>query len=199
MTETKFFVYGSMSEGLVHFSRIREFVVSMQRAHLRAQAWRLPVGFPVLVQSEEDLVPGELVTLNMTDLLSCLLDSFHGFNPFDPENGLYFKREVVVQTEAGEERSWAYFLNPGHLPAAAKKIAGGDWKKDLQASPPITDKLTPQQKQYILKLSTVKGRETVPCDLNSVYRPLMNLELIVDKGRRSALSKLGYEVVKYLG
>lgn len=199
MTETKFFLYGSMSEGLVHFSRIKEFIIKSEPAAIKGQAWRLEVGFPVIVESGSDQIPGTLVTLNVTDLLSALLEQFHGFNSQEPEQSLYFKKEVEAHTANGSQKTWVFFLNPKHLPIRAQLICGGDWKQNLVQNPPLTELLSEKQKQYILKLSVAKGRESVPCDLTSVYRPLMNMELIVDKGRRSALSKLGHEVVRFLG
>ena len=58
--------------------------------------------------------------------------------------------------------------------------------------------LTDGQRQYILRLGATSGREIVPIDMK-LYRELLNLEMIVDKGRRLALSKLGHEVFRYLG
>lgn len=57
--------------------------------------------------------------------------------------------------------------------------------------------LTEKQASYIKRLNHTSGREIIPIDLN-LYRELMKLELIVDKGRRLALSKLGKEVAKSL-
>jgi gamma-glutamylcyclotransferase (GGCT)/AIG2-like uncharacterized protein YtfP len=199
MTETKFFLYGSMSEGLVHFSRIRDFILKSEPASIKGQAWRLEVGFPVITDEGADEIPGNLVTLNVTELLSSLLEQFHGFNSQEPEKSLYFKKEVMANTQSGPQSTWVFFLNPRYLPVRAQLIPDGDWKQNIAQNPPITETLSDKQKQYILKLSVAKGRESIPCDLASVYRPLMNMELIVDKGRRSALSKLGHEVVRYLG
>jgi hypothetical protein len=73
----------------------------------------------------------------------------------------------------------------------------GDWKSLLLNQANLLDKLTERQKTYIQRLGASLGREIVPIDL-PLYRELMNLELIVDKGRRLALSKLGQEVYRYL-
>lgn len=61
----------------------------------------------------------------------------------------------------------------------------------------LTESFWERQKSYVQKLGLTLGREIVPIDL-PLYRELMNLELIVDKGRRLALSKLGQEVYRYL-
>lgn len=50
---------------------------------------------------------------------------------------------------------------------------------------------------YIKKLSNAKGRELVPYKLD-VYRALMSMELIKDKGRRPALTSLGQEISLFL-
>lgn len=61
----------------------------------------------------------------------------------------------------------------------------------------ILDLLTEKQIAYIKKLGQTKGRNSVPIDLN-LYRDLVKLQLVVDKGRRLALSKLGSEVFEKL-
>ncbi len=57
--------------------------------------------------------------------------------------------------------------------------------------------LTEKQRLYIQKLGTTTGRKIVPIDL-TLYRELMKLNLIEDKGRRVALTKLGTEVFRQL-
>jgi gamma-glutamylcyclotransferase (GGCT)/AIG2-like uncharacterized protein YtfP len=197
MNEMKFFVYGSMTEGFVHFSKIKDFVSSLEPAQIRGSAYRLKVGFPVIVEDGSDAVEGQLVRLNSTDLLASLLDEFHGVNRSFPAKSLYFRKETEVVTSAGHEVAWVYFLNPAKLPSQSEKIPGGDWKAILQEKPVLTDILTERQKTYVQRLGSITGREIVPIDL-PLYRELMNLELIVDKGRRLALSKLGKEVFRYL-
>ncbi|MBC7370699.1 MAG: gamma-glutamylcyclotransferase [Bdellovibrionaceae bacterium] len=199
MTTTRFFVYGSMCEGMVHFSKIQSFIESSVPAQIRATAYRLKVGFPALVNEGSDLVPGHLIEIKSSDLLLALLDEFYGFNPMMPEKSLYHRQESIISVDAaGLMKAWIYFLNPAKLPATAVVIQGGDWVKSIEELPVLTDKLTERQKCYISKLGGSTGREIVPIDLQ-LYRELMNLELIVDKGRRLALSKLGHEVFKHLG
>lgn len=198
MTEIKFFVYGSMSEGLVHFNKIRDFVVDKKSGTISGNAYRLNAGFPVVLKEGEDTIPGDLVTLRAPTLLFNLLDEFHGFSQLDPSVSLYFKEETEVKlTDGSLEKAFVYFLNPIKKPSNATPILGGDWKASLAAEPPLVDKMTERQKTYIVKLGAITGREIVPIDL-PLYRELMNLEMIVDKGRRLALSKTGHEVLRYL-
>lgn len=198
MTTTRFFVFGSMCEGMVHFSKIQSFIESSVPAQIRATAYRLKVGFPVITNSGVDLVSGHLVELRSSELLIGLLDEFFGYNAMDPALSLYHRQESLVSIAGGGlEKAWAYFLNPLKLPANAVQIQGGDWLQSLQEQPALTQQLTEQQKNYISKLGSTSGRDIVPIDLK-LYRELMNLELIVDKGRRLALSKLGHEVFRHL-
>jgi len=198
MTTTRFFVFGSLCEGMVHFSKIQSFIESSAPAQIRATAYRLKVGFPAIINSGVDLISGHLVELRSSDILIALLDEFFGYNPQDPAKSLYHRQETLVTMQDGsDEKAWAYFLNPMKLPVNAAPIQGGDWKKSLEDQPAMTQKLTDKQKCYISKLGSSSGREIVPIDLQ-LYRELMNLELIVDKGRRLALSKLGHEVFRHL-
>lgn len=199
MAETKFFVYGSMSEGLVHFHKIQSFITESSFAQIVGTAYRLKVGFPVVLNQGSDVISGQLVTLNSSELLINLMDEFHGVNRFEPAKSLHFRLEKTVRLEDGSEAvAWVYVLNPEKLPNTAVKIAGGDWKASLETQPVLTEKLTERQRNYIQRLGSSTGREIVPIDL-PLYRELMNLEMIVDKGRRLALSKLGHEVYRYLG
>ncbi|WP_373998717.1 gamma-glutamylcyclotransferase [Bdellovibrio bacteriovorus] len=199
MTTTRFFVYGSFCEGMVHFNKIQNFLESSVLARVKATAYRLKVGFPAIVKAGSDLVPGQLVELKSSELLLSLMDEFHGYNRHDPEQSLYSREEVDVYPEGSSApvRAWIYFLNPLKLPVNAAVIPGGDWKRSLEEHPSLTSKLSEKQVTYIQKLGKSTGREIVPIDL-TLYRELMNLELIVDKGRRLALSKLGQEVYKHL-
>lgn len=193
----RFFVYGAMTEGLVHWSKISQFIESSEPARIRGSAWRLKVGYPILTEGS-DFIEGQLIRLKAPDLLVGLLDEFHGCNSIDPEKGLCFRRETMAEAGGETAPAWVYFFNPKKLPINARHIAGGDWKRVMSEHPPLTEKLTERQRTYLLKLASATGREIVPINDMSLYRELMNLELIVDKGRRLALSKFGQEVVRYL-
>jgi hypothetical protein len=93
--------------------------------------------------------------------------------------------------------AWTYLLSPEKVPSNAQLIAEGDWEKALRDQPPLSEKLTDKQKRYVLKLGASSGREIIPIDM-TLYRELMSLELIVDKGRRLALSRLGQELYQHL-
>jgi gamma-glutamylcyclotransferase (GGCT)/AIG2-like uncharacterized protein YtfP len=198
MSEMKFFVYGSMSEGLVHFNKIEKLITHSVSAQVLGTAYRLKVGFPVILNQGQDSISGQLVTVKSSELLMNLLDEFHGVNHLEPAKSLYYRLEKTVRLEDGSEaQAWVYVLSPAKLPATASKIDGGNWRASLETQPVLTGKLSERQRNYVLRLGASVGREIVPIDL-PLYRELMNLELIVDKGRRLALSKLGHEVYRYL-
>lgn len=198
MVQERFFVFGSMSEGFVHFNRIKDFVTNSMDATISGTVYRLKVGYPVVLNVGSDAIPGQILDLKSTELLVSLLDSFFGYNQQDESKSLHFRRQIFAQTNDGAVECSTYFLNPTKLPKDASVIENGDWRKSLKQAPALTEQLTERQARYILKLGSTKGREIVPIDL-SLYRELMNLEIIVDKGRRLALSKLGNEVFRYLG
>ena len=127
-----------------------------------------------------------------------LLDEFHGVSPFAPQKSLFFKESVNVASEDGQVRSATiYMMNPTLLPKAAHLIEHGDWLADLREKPALADTLTERQANYVRRLAASSGREIVPIDMQ-LYRELLKLELIVDKGRRLALSKLGHEVARFI-
>lgn len=198
MTEMKIFVYGSMVEGLVHFDKIRDFVVGATKAKTRGTAYRLKVGYPVVVHDGESQIFGQLLRVKAPDLLVNLLDAFHGYLSSDETKSLYWRKEIEVHLEDGSiEKAWMYVLNPAKLPKNATIIPDGDWERSLKEKPAMTETLSERQKTYIQRLGATTGREIIPIDL-PLYRELMNLEMIVDKGRRLALSKTGHEVFRYL-
>ncbi len=126
-----------------------------------------------------------------------IVDEMMGFFPQNPAQGLTHKELTPVKTENGETNGYVYFLNPEKVSSEVKYIENGDWQKALTEKPPIPKKLNERQRNYIQKLGKSSGRDIVPIDL-ALYRELMNLELVIDKGRRIALTKLGQEVYRYL-
>lgn len=191
------FVYGSMAEGMVHFGKIKDFINSVAPAFARGTVYRLKVGYPAMVLQGEDIISGNLVELNATEMLWHLLDGFYGYNAQEPEKSLFVRQAINLVANGVLLQAWAYVLPPERIPANAQIISGGDWKTALQQQPPLIEKMTDRQKNYVLKLGASSGREIIPIDMG-LYRELMNLELIVDKGRRLALSRLGQDLYRAL-
>lgn len=204
MTTMRFFMIGSWTEGMMHFQKLVPFIVSYEAAKINASVYILPIGFPVLVENSPDerepmLVQGQLIELKFDTTLLALMDTLNGVHPNDPTKGLHIRSKAIVQKSTGQfEQADVYFYNPKKLTSKATYIADAEWKTMLDEQPPIPAVLTEKQKMYVLKLGAAKGRDIVPIQDLTLYRELMKLELIVDKGRRLALSSLGKEVYNHL-
>ncbi len=198
MSTTSLFVIGSMTEGMVHFSRIKDFIVSQRPASVVGSVYRLKVGYPVLSLGGSQFVQGFLFEIKKSELLLQLLDQFYGYDSQRPERSLHIRTSVTVHAEADEPSTAdTYVINLQRIPQGAVVLPDPDWKRALAERPPLTQTLTERQRSYVLKLGSSSGREILPIDL-SLYRELMSLEIIIDKGRRLALSKFGQEVYRYL-
>lgn len=191
------FVYGSLTEGQVHFGRIQNFIESIEAGTTKGALYRNKVGFPVLTLEGADRIQGQVVTLKDSCLLVGLLDQFYGYNEQDPAKSNFLRENIFIQTTTGVKSAWVYALNPERRPLGLEYIENGDWQSVLSQKPTLLEKMNDRQKSYVLKLGACSGRDIVPIDLG-LYRELMSLELIVDKGRRLALSKVGQELYKYL-
>ncbi len=199
MTTMRFFVIGSWTEGMLHFQKLRPFIVSYEKATTQGQVYRLPSGLPVIASDGTDEIVGQLVELKHDEALVALMDAFYGVHPSDPAKGLHNRQSVVIRKSSGEqETAEIYLFNPKKLTAKAQKIDGCVWEELLKLEPPISEQLTERQRTYVLKLGAAKGRDIIPINDLTLYRELMKLELIVDKGRRLALSSLGKEVYNHL-
>jgi len=198
MTTKAFFVYGSYCQGQMNHSKIQNRVIETKNASILGTCYRTKLGYPVAMEGGTDAIPGELVHLDLSTVTESFFDELQGHNPMDQEGSLTLKKTVPARTENGETvEAFVYFLNPLKKPAQMQKIEGGDWRPSLVDNPPLPQKLSERQKSYVSKLFRCSGRDIVPIDM-ILYRELMNLELIVDKGRRLALSKLGLEVCRYI-
>jgi gamma-glutamylcyclotransferase (GGCT)/AIG2-like uncharacterized protein YtfP len=198
-SEMHIFVYGSLARGNIHFSKFFNEEQITPNVSIRGSAYRLEVGYSVIsTQNPSQIVTGELVTMNRSEILLSLLDEFHGFSFKTPEKSLYLRILTdVYMSDGTSKKAYVYSINPLKLPKTAKLIESGNWMEDFTNNPPLTEKLKEKEKEYIRKLGNSSGRDIVPIQLE-LYRGLMNMGLIVDKGRRLALSKLGQEVFRYL-
>jgi gamma-glutamylcyclotransferase (GGCT)/AIG2-like uncharacterized protein YtfP len=197
--EMHIFVYGSLARGNIHFSKFFNEDQITPNVAIRGAAYRLEVGYSVIsTENQSQMVAGELVTCNRSEILLSILDEFHGFSFKTPEKSLFLRILTDIYMEDGStKKAYVYSINPLKLPKTAKLIENGNWMEDFSKNPPVTEKLKEKEKEYIRKLGNSSGRDIVPIQLE-LYRGLMNLGMIVDKGRRLALSKLGQEVFRYL-
>jgi len=185
-------------KGMVHHNKLSSVVKDCKPASCQGQLYRLPVGYPAMVEGEGS-VRGELLTLTNFKEVIALLDEFEGYSPTNPEKSLYMRMEKQIQVDGGKKptTSFVYVLNRLKLPKEATLIPSGDYREILTVQPPLATHLSDSQKRYILKLGASSGRDIVPINLD-IYRDLLNKGLIVDKGRRLALTNLGIDVYRFL-
>ncbi len=194
----KLFVYGSFCEGMVHFNQLEKFIIDKEKAQVKGTVYQLEVGYPVFLSEGSDCIEGQILTLKASKALFALLDEFHGFSVLSPGKSLFWKLEIPAINEVGAvQQVKIYALNPAKMPRGSQRIYKGEWREALSQRPIVSKQLTSKQANYVRLLGRSSGRDIVPIDLG-MYRELMKLELIVDKGRRLALTKLGKEVFKYL-
>lgn len=193
------FVYGAWCEGGALHRLLKNYIDEIRHGYILGQVYRTSVGYPVYVAEGGDLVPGELVTVRGPDVLWRLLEDFHGVQPMTPNASLFQRITRSVFNESGTELGQAHVFCVDSQMVDRKwcRILGGNWRRDLNHYPPLPERMTDRQKGYIRRLGRSTGREIVPIDLD-LYRELMKLELIVDKGRRLALSSLGRELLRFL-
>ncbi len=182
---------------MIHHGLIADFITESNSAHAKGSAYRLEVGYPVYLNQGQQNIPGCLVTLNNSTTLLQILDQFHGYSSMNPEKSLYLRVEVEVFINEGIQQAFAYVMNPKKLPKSALLIEDGNWEENLKITPPKSIELSEREKTYIRKLSRSSGRDIVPIQLD-LYRNLLNQGIIVDKGRRLALTKFGLELSRYL-
>lgn len=197
MSTNSFFLYGSLAEGMCLYHKIKNFVSSCEKATFTGSLYRTKLGYPLLKKEGSDEIEGSLVQLPGSDMVLSLVDELMGFNIQDLEKSLNLREKALVSTSLCKKEAYVYFANPRHFPNSVNYIENGDWKKSIADFPALPMRLTEKQKTYIHKLGQCSGRDIVPIDL-SLYRELMNLELVIDKGRRIALTKLGQEVYRHI-
>ena len=192
------FVYGSFAEGMVHHNRIASVIESSEACAVFGTIFRLPVGYPAYHSQGAQKIEGHLVKLLKPEVSVPLLDQFHGYSQLDLDKSLFHRVMIEAETTAGEKiLTQVYSVNLKRLSPRAEVVMDGDWKKALREKPALTEQLTEKQRSYVLKLGKSSGRDIVRIDLD-MYRELLKLELVVDKGRRLALTPLGQDVFKYL-
>lgn len=197
MASKDFFIYGSFCNGFAHFHKIQGLVDFIRDVQITGTCFRTQIGFPVVMEQGTDRVPGQLMRLDLSIITESFFDELQGYNPMNPELSLTIKKQVSVEHDGEFIEATVYFLNPLKKTSTMSKIEGGDWRESLKQHIPLPEKMTDKQRVYVAKLGSCSGRDIVPIDM-TLYRELMNLELIVDKGRRLALSKLGQEVCRYI-
>lgn len=198
MSTNFIFFLSSAIEEYPFLFRQAGLVQSASKATTTGSTYLNPVGFPVLVPDGLNSVEGLLLNVSANDIFLTILDEVMGFSPQNEVSSIHLRRLIKVKLNDGAEvEAYAYVANLEHPKIAFKIVPNGQWQKVTELNPPIPHRLNDKQKNYISRLAKTSGREIIPIDL-PLYRELMNLELVIDKGRRIALTKLGQDVYRYL-
>ncbi|MBN2644411.1 MAG: gamma-glutamylcyclotransferase [Desulfuromonadaceae bacterium] len=137
-----FFFYGSLMERYENFNRfIRKRVTSIAVGYCQGFLYYLPMGFPGLIQSENDcntLVAGEVMTFNDPLRVMRLLDRLEDFHPLKPEKSIYLRRKLALFLENPNQPgplkqvdAWVYTYPQHHLSIDHERqvrIECGQWK-----------------------------------------------------------------------
>lgn len=205
MSGQELFVVGSLGQGQIHHRLVENFVEKIELARVCGDLYRDRVGFPLLVLGSHRTVKGQLLRFRnfdnsaLIDTLWKILNVFHGVNTLDEKKSIHHLRNITALTEVGVPiQTKCYVVNPEKMPRDVLQIESGDWEESISTAPPLPSQLTERQISYLLKLGKSTGRDIVPINDLTLYRELMSMDLIVDKGRRLALSKFGQEVYRYL-
>ncbi len=192
-----FFAYGSFAEKQVHHSKFSGLITDSKPGFMRGQAYRLRCGYPIVLPHDGgDLIEGVLYELKTPESFWSIMDEMIGVDPVQP--GLWVRDTTLIRCDhLSQTIATFYGLNPQKMNQVFRPIKGGRWQEDMFQAPPLTQQLEERHLDYIKKLSNAKGRELVPYKLD-VYRALMSMELIKDKGRRPALTSLGQEISLFL-
>ncbi len=190
-----FFLYGVYSEGQPCHERFKNFIIKSQPAFVKASLYQLLSGLQMIVGEGDHTIHGQLVELDLPESSQVTFDAINGYYADFKEKAIIWRETLLVQTEQGHVPAEVYTLNPTKKDQF-RQVVPSEVPKEVSDSQ-LFEKLTERHKTYICKLAKAKGREIVPVDL-ALYRELMGLELIVDKGRRLALTPLGQEVSYFL-
>lgn len=191
------FCIGALAEGEVHHPLVAPFIISAHAASAHGQVYFQQVGYPLFSSIGDHQIFGTVYELKDSDIFWSVMDEAHGVHLLDPIKSLHHRIRIKIATDSGVSEAWVYEINTLKLGKALLRYEGSNWLEHFKSNPPLTSQLTDSQKHYIKKLAQSSGRDIVKIDI-SLYRELMKLGLIVDKGRRLALSSLGKEVCRYL-
>lgn len=196
-----FFLYGAYES--VCYPRFKDLVTESQPAFIRGTLSRLHCGMTLVKQTGDQIISGRLVSLRLPESGWPILDGLSGYDSVSPKRCWVHRQPVNAFLADGVSLpSQTYVLNPEKWRIVPEdldqaKMATKEWQEFAKGQQGLFEKLTDRQKEYIMRLSRAKGREIIPVDM-SLYRELMSYELIVDKGRRLALTKLGQEISLFI-
>ena len=148
-------------------------------------------GYPILkIDKAGELVEGVLVDLEAPESFWAVLDGLMGVNQLEAEKCFLNRCSAPIRIDSfTTNKAQTYCINPKKITKSHKKINRYQWCYEVNKVVKDLKKLNNRHRQYISKLSQVKGRNVVPIEMD-IYRELLSMDLIVDRGRRLALTPL---------
>ena len=127
--EPPFFVYGTLRAGQSNAHLLRGAIRRNRPAILRgAQMWDLG-RYPMIIESDEGEIAGELIEIEAAQYASVLksLDRLEGVDGAAPENpaALYRRLRRAVEIEGERVEAWVYF---GARELGAARAPGEKWR-----------------------------------------------------------------------
>lgn len=193
-----FFLYGVYLQEDGCLGRFKNFIKTSQQAYAKGSMVRLKSGLSLMLKEGSHLIPGQLVELDISENHWPILDALNGYNSSAPLKSLMNRETVELSlTEADSQNAQVYLLNPEMKKHMCSELSQEECLQASDKGIPLLSKLNERHRNYLQRLAIAKGREIVPVDM-ALYRELMSLELIVDKGRRLALTRVGQEISHFL-
>ncbi len=194
-----FFCYGPFAKGQSHYKKLINLIHSEKRAFARGKVYRLKCGMPAFIAtSDGDLVDGQFLELKVSSSFWPIFDEIMGYDPQRPDKGLFQRSHVPLKVgDFSTQLAWTYTLNPKKITKTMPLVPQNDWQNYFKKNRTVLDLLDERHREYICRLARSRSREIVPIKMD-LYRELINLELIVDKGRRLALTPMGKETALFL-
>ncbi len=195
MSVQKYFLYGFLNEDSLKAMGLT--LRSRASAKIRGTLFCLPAGFPVYVADGDEAIQGMAVEFEQTSEAMQVLDRFHHFFAETPNRSYYIRSIAEVSGEFGADVAHVYGLALNKVPKGARRIPQGDWPRHRLENPALLEALSLDEQTLLRKIGARRSAGRTPVPL-SIYRHFAALGLIVDNGRRLALTPLGREVYRFL-
>ena len=125
---THIFAYGTLLEGAANHARFCADALTIEPASMQGRLYRLPAGFPAMIEVPDGTVYGEAMTFPDLEATLAGIDLLEGYRPDRPEHSLYLRRvQPVTLLRTGETIPAYCYLWRGPLPEGAVPVPSGRW------------------------------------------------------------------------
>ncbi len=128
---TAIFCYGTLLKGNCNHSHYCADALTIEPAVTTGKLYHLPMGFPVLIESDEGQVLGELMTFPDLQVALRRIDRLEGYDVRQPASSMYIRKVRSVTLLASGMTVPAYcYVWQAPLPTGSVDIPGGYWQAD---------------------------------------------------------------------